>query len=345
MGLHAAQLMSDPTYLDQRLGHYHLIRSLGQSNFSEVYLGEHRHLHTPVAIKRLHARLIGEEAEDFLTRASELSRLRHPHIVPILDFGIKDEIAFLVMAYVPHGTLRQRYPRGARVPFELISTYLAQITAGLHYIHEQGLVHRDIKPHNILLGADGGMLLSDFGTAISSYSLYPGQLSLQDFEGTVLYAAPEQLQGMPRRSSDQYALGVMVYEWICGDWPFKGTFYEVVHQHLFIEPPPLQEKAIACPPNIAQVVMRALEKNPVNRFPSVKLFADEFAWAYKVAQAKRQLPYPTTSPQKPIAQLQEMQPSLSLPSTPPPLPVPVQTAQSPGPSKRQFQSPLPRTRL
>src|SRR6266480_1659947 len=214
MGLHTAHLMSDPTYLDQRLGHYHLIHSLGRSNFSEVYLGEDMHLRTPVAIKRLHARLIGEEAEDFLTRASELSRLRHPHIVPILDFGLEDGIAFLVMDYVPHGTLRQRYPRGTQVPFELILDYLAQITAGLDYIHEQGLVHRDIKPHNILLGADSELLLSDFGTAISSYSLYPGQVSLQDFEGTVLYAAPEQLQGMPRRSSDQYALGIMVYEWI-----------------------------------------------------------------------------------------------------------------------------------
>ncbi|HEY4033264.1 MAG TPA: serine/threonine-protein kinase [Ktedonobacteraceae bacterium] len=304
--------MNDCTDINQKLGHYHLIRSLGRGNFSEVYLGEHIHLRTPVAIKRLCAPLIGEEAEDFLTRTAELSRLRHPHIVPIFDFGIKDEIAFLVMAYTPNGTLRQRHPRGTRVPFELMPDYLAQITSGLDYLHEQGLVHRDIKPHNILLGVDGKVLLSDFGTAIGSYSLYPGQVALQDFEGTVLYAAPEQLQGMPRRNSDQYALGIMVYEWICGDWPFKGTFHEIVHHHLFIEPPPLQEKGVVCPPNIARVVMRALEKNPVKRFPSVKQFADEFAWAYKVAQAKRQLPYPTPSLQKQAAPQQEMQPSLFL---------------------------------
>jgi serine/threonine protein kinase len=333
-------VMNDCTGIDQQLGHYHLIRSLGRGNFSEVYLGEHIYSRTLVAVKRLCVPLIGEEAEDFLARAGELSRLRHSHIVPILDFGIKDEIAFLVMAYVPHGTFRQRYPKGTQVPFELIPGYLAQIAAGLQYFHEQGLVHRDIKPHNIMLGAEGEILLSDFGTASSSYSLCPGQVSLQDFEGTVLYAAPEQLQGMSRRSSDQYALGVMVYEWICGDWPFKGTFHEVVHHHLFIQPPPLQEKCVACPANVAQVVMRALEKDPVKRFPNVKVFADEFAWAYKVAQARRQLPYLTTFPQKQTTQanqVREVQPSLVLPLTPPLAP-----AQ---PTKRQFQSPLPRAQF
>jgi len=332
--------MNDCTDIDQKLGHYRLIRSLGEGNFSEVYLGEHIYSHTPVAIKLFHGPLIGEEAEEFLIRTAELSRLCHPHIVPILDFGIKDQIAFLVMAYIPHGTLRQRYPRGTRVPFELIFDYLPQIAAGLYYFHEQGLVHRDIKPHNIMLSADGKVLLSDLGTAISSSSLRPGQVSLQDFEGTVLYAAPEQLQGMPCRSSDQYALGVMVYEWICGDWPFKGTFHEVVHHHLFIKPPPLQEKCVACPTNIAQIVMRALEKDPVKRFSSVMQFADEFAWAYKVAQAKRQLPYSSLFSQKQATQLPGMQPSLFEPLTSPPL-VPVQ----PLPTKRQFRSPLPRTRL
>lgn len=329
--------MNDCIDIDRKLGHYCLIRSLGQGNFSEVYLGEHIYSHTPVAIKLLHSPLIGEEAEDFLTRTAKLSRLHHPHIVPILDFGIADKLAFLIMAYIPQGTLRQRYPRGMRIPFELISEYLAQISAGLQYFHQQGLVHRDIKSQNIMIGTDGKLLLSDLGTAIGSYSLRPGQVSLQDFEGTVLYAAPEQLQGMPRRSSDQYALGVMAYEWICGDWPFKGTFHEIIHQHLFIKPPPLQERDVACPTNIARVVMRALEKDPAQRFSSVKQFADEFAWAYKVAQAKRQLPYPSISSQKEATQLPDLQPSLLTPLTPSIVPV--------QPAKCQFRSPLPRTQL
>ena len=246
--------------------------------------------------------------------------------MPILDFGVDDGIAFLVMNYTPYGTLRQHHPKGTRVPLETVLGYVRQLSGALTYVHQQGLVHRDIKPHNMLLNEQGEVMLSDFGTAVGSYSLNPGRAHVQNFEGTVLYSAPEQLQGRSRRSSDQYALAIVVYEWLSGDWPFSGTFHETAHQHLFVPPPPFREKGLMLPANIEQVILRALEKSPDKRFPSIKLFADELEWAYKVAQAKGQVQLPTTPP--PV-QIEQSPPALETP-----LP---QMVQAP---KRQFKAPF-----
>jgi serine/threonine protein kinase len=313
--------------MDQHIGNYLLLHPLGQSDFSVVFLGEHRQRGTQVAIKLLHGHLLADEADVFLEKTAALSQLQHPHIMPIRDFGVEDGMAFIVMDYAAQGTLRHRHPRGTRVPLTTIPQYVESIAAALTYLNEQGLVHRDIKPHNLLIDAQGTILLSDFGAAISSYSLHPEQETLQDFEGTVLYAAPEQLQGRPCRASDQYALGVVVYEWICGNWPFNGTFHEVVHQHLFVTPPAFSTKGITCPANIERIVMRALEKEPEKRFSSVKLFADELIWACKVAQARGEVARPDITP-------------LALPMTPPSIPTIQVLTPKPKP-KRQFRSPLP----
>jgi serine/threonine protein kinase len=100
-----------------------------------------------------------------------------------------------------------------------------------------------------------------------------------DFEGTVVYAAPEQLQGQPQRSSDQYALAVVAYEWLTGEWPFKGAFNDIAHQHLFDLPPRLRRKGLDIPPGVERVILKALEKDPERRFENVKTFADELEWA------------------------------------------------------------------
>ncbi len=287
--------------IPQQLGDYSLLQQLGKSDFSEVYLAEHMQQHTQVAIKLLPG--IGDNAEEFLTRSAQLVQLRHPHVVPMLDFGAEDDCAFLVMDYIPGGTLRQRYPQGVRVPFETILPHVRQITAALQYVHERGLVHRDIKPQNILLSAEDTLLLSDFGTAVPSYTLDPSHT--YDFEGTVLYAAPEQLHGRPQRSSDQYALGAVLYEWISGVRLFSGTFHEIAHQHLFVTPPTLQTQGITCPSGIEQVIRRALEKEPQKRFSSVKIFAEELEWAWKVAQAKGQQMTYTTAIQSSLAHTED----------------------------------------
>ncbi|MDQ2884760.1 MAG: serine/threonine protein kinase [Chloroflexota bacterium] len=268
--------------LDQCIGSYRLIRLLGKSDYAEIYLGEHITTSAQAAIKVFDGR--GNDAAKFLAQADLLTHLRHPHILRVFDSGMAGDTPFLVMDYAPKGTLRQRYPKGTRLPLVTIMQYVRQIADALQYIHRHQLIHRDIKPHNMLLGPNGEVLLSDFGIAIVSQSFNPASPAFRDFEGTVLYAAPEQLQGKPRRSSDLYSFGVVVYEWLCGEWPFTGTFEEVVHQHLFIPPPFFSEKGVEIAPATEKVVRKVLAKEPDQRFPSAADFAHDLEQAYKKTQ-------------------------------------------------------------
>ncbi|GCE14436.1 serine/threonine protein kinase [Tengunoibacter tsumagoiensis] len=282
--------------LHSYIGNYRLLHLLGKSDFSAVYLGEQIDDQTQVAIKIVPGATDEQEVEKFLAQVSTFMQLQHPYIMPIRECGLDEQGAFLVMDYAAGGNLRQRHPRGDRVQLEIILSYVKQLTAALQFIHDEGFVHRDIKPHNMLLSANGTVLLSDFGAAVTSVTLDPSHT--YDFEGTVLYTAPEQLHGRPRRRTDQYALAVVIYEWLSGERLFTGTFHEIAHQHLFITPPSFQERGIPYPANIEQVIQRALQKDPDKRFASVKLFAEELEWSYKVAQARGTLPAPSEKPQE-----------------------------------------------
>src|SRR5215813_6368123 len=130
----------------QHLGHYRLLRLLGRGGFANVYLGEHVYLKSQAAVKILHMMLKDEDRAVFLQEAQTLVRLSHPHIVRVLDFAVEDGTPFLVMEYAPHGTLRQRHPRGTRLPLDVIIPYVQQVASALQYTHDQGLIHRDVKP-------------------------------------------------------------------------------------------------------------------------------------------------------------------------------------------------------
>ncbi len=255
----------------QNIGGYRVLRLLGQGNSSEVFLGERSGSYHPVAIKLLHAWTAERDIQRFLTQAAMLSKLDHPNIIHLYDFGLADDdVPYLVMSYLPCGTLRQRYPRGTRLPLGEIVRYVRQIADALDYVHEHQIVHRDVKPQNMLLTNANEIILNDFGTATVSYSLVPNVL---DFEGTVLYAAPEQLEGRSLRGSDQYALAVMVYELLSGSWPFVGTFEEVVRQHLFEPPPTLSSRGIVASHLVEEALQRALAKEPERRYPGILDFA------------------------------------------------------------------------
>ena len=154
-----------PNRVGQQLGNYRLIRLLGRGGFAEVYLGEHIRLNTMAAIKVLQTQLEDTDANSFLIEAKTIAQLEHPHIIRILDFDIEEGIPFLVMSYAPNGTLRQRYPRGTRLPLPTVVSYIKQVADALQYAHDAKLIHRDIKPENMLLGKRDEVLLSDFGIA------------------------------------------------------------------------------------------------------------------------------------------------------------------------------------
>jgi predicted ATPase/class 3 adenylate cyclase/DNA-binding CsgD family transcriptional regulator len=266
-------------YVGQQLGNYRLIRLLGKGSFAEVYLGEHIHLSTQAAIKVLHTQLTSDDVDKFRNEARIIARLVHPHIVRILEFGVEGKTPFLVMDYAPHGTLRQRHPKGTGLPLDTIVSYVKQIANALQYAHDKKLIHRDIKQENMLLVRLNEVLLSDFGLALITQSSYSQQV--QDSAGTIAYMAPEQIQGHPCPASDQYALGVVVYEWLSGDRPFHGSTLEIATQHL-LAPPPLQEKVPTIPSAVERVVLRALAKDPKLRFAQVQSFAlalEEASWA------------------------------------------------------------------
>ena len=216
----------------QQVGNYRLVRQLGQGAFADVYLGEHRYLKSYAALKVLRVSLSDEDVQRFLTEAQTLVRLRHPHIVRVLEYAVDRGTPVLVMDYAPGGTLRQRHPRGSVLSLAVVVSYVKQIAAALQYAHDRYLIHRDIKPENMLLGQDQTILLSDFGIALVAQS--SRYQSAQDMAGTMAYMAPEQIQGKPRPASDQYSLGIVVYEWLSGERPFHGSLTEMVGQHLAV---------------------------------------------------------------------------------------------------------------
>jgi serine/threonine protein kinase len=255
----------------QQLGNYRLLRLLGRGAFAEVYLSVQRDTGTQVAVKVLDDQLPAADIARFRNEGRVIAALDHPHIVRLLELDAQDNVPFLVMEYAPHGTLRDRHPQGTQVPLVLVVQYVRQIADALQYAHDRSWVHRDLKPENVLLGAQDEVLLSDFGVALLVQ--HTSTLSKKEVAGTAAYMAPEQIESKPRPASDQYALGVMVYEWLAGERPFEGTPLELYGKHLYATPPPLSEKVPTISPAVEEVVLTALAKDPRQRFASVAAFA------------------------------------------------------------------------
>ncbi len=263
--------------IGQTFGNYRLIALLGSGGFAEVYLGEHTRLGMQAAVKILHAHLAGEEAAHFQEEARTIAGLIHPHIIRVLDFDVQENMPFLVLDYAPNGSLRQRHKKGEQVPLGLVASYVTQVAEALQYAHDRKRIHRDVKPENMLVGRQGEILLSDFG--ISSIAHSTSSMRTEAPLGTLAYMAPEQIEGHARPASDQYALAVTVYQWLCGTMPFHGSSAEIIGQQLGRMPSPMHSLLSDIPREVEDVVMTALAKEPRERFPSIQAFATALARA------------------------------------------------------------------
>ncbi|MCL4237735.1 MAG: serine/threonine protein kinase [Anaerolineae bacterium] len=257
------------------VGPYELVDRLGTGGMAGVYLarlpGDGQ---AALAIKVLALRSTDRAAQRqrFLREAQMTSRLRHPHILPVYDYGESSGKLYLVMKLIHGGTLAERIARGPLEPGE-VAAILTQVAGALDYAHARGVIHRDIKPQNILFDAGGDAYLSDFGIAQPGDSA--GAEEAPGFTGTVAYASPEQCRGEELTpTSDLYTLGVVVYEMLTGTLPFQGsTPLAVMRQHLTGPVPDPRAANPALPPGVTAVLDKALAKRPSARYRSAASFS------------------------------------------------------------------------
>ena len=265
----------------RKLGKYEIVQLLGQGGMATVYKGRQPDIDRFVAIKVLppHPGQNAQFIERFRLEARTIARLQHPHILPVFDYGDEDGILYLVMPYLDGGALSDRIRRGP-LASEEIDRLLEQIAGALDYAHRQGIIHRDIKPDNVLLDREGHALLADFGIVklIESAPLGSTLTATGGLVGTPAYMSPEQAQGSPLdHRSDIYSLGVVVYEMLTGRQPFTAdTPMQVVFKHITEPIPKLRETMPELQPELDDVMRRVLAKDPTNRYMTAQAFADDF---------------------------------------------------------------------
>lgn len=278
-------------FLNQQLGNYRLVHLIGEGGFAKVYLGVNIYVPTlKGAIKVLRETLSDtHEQNSFRMEAEKLASLHHPNIVRLLEYGVHNNIPYMVMEYAPEGNLADRYPNGIKVPLTTVVTYVQQIASALQFAHDKKMIHRDVKPQNLLLNRDGDVLLNDFGIAVIAHNTWSQKI--EDLAGTFAYTAPEQIEGKPQFASDQYSLGVIAYQWLTGKLPFQGSHVMLIEQQLLGRPAPLHIALPSISPEVENVVLKALAKDPEQRFLSVKEFANALTNAASRTQVQSPVLY------------------------------------------------------
>jgi len=259
-------------------GRYVLEELVGAGGMSSVYRAHDQLLERDVALKILHSTYKEDEeaVERFRREARAVARLSHPNVVTVIDRGEEDGHQFIVFEYVDGATLKDHLAERGPLPPEEALAIAIDVGEALAYAHGHGIVHRDVKPQNVILNGDGAAKVSDFGIA-RSVDVEKDVTQTGTVIGTGDYIAPEQASGRPVvPASDVYGLGCVLFELLTGSPPFSGSgFVDVAMQHIHAPPPALLERRPDVPPRIAAAVERALAKDPEDRFPSMDAFVAE----------------------------------------------------------------------
>ena len=267
-----------PNLIGQSLGRYHILEQLGEGGMATVYKAYDTRLERDVAVKIIRTdqfapAMLERILKRFEREAKALARLTHPNIVSVIDYGEHDGAPYLVMPYLPGGTLKQRL--GKPMPWQEAVRILLPIAQALEYAHEENIVHRDIKPSNILLTQKGQPMLSDFGIAKILESGETATLTGTGVGvGTPEYMAPEQWTGQAGPQSDLYSLGVVLYELVTGRKPYTADTPAAILLKQATEPLPRPGQFVrSLPDTVEKALLKALAKKPEDRFPEMAALA------------------------------------------------------------------------
>ena len=280
----------------EMLGRYRLDAVLGRGGMAEVFRAVDTKLGRPVAVKVIHSEHLAEPSfvERFLREARLVASLEHPNILPVYDFGEDGGRPFLVLPLLGGGTLRDRIAEGP-VPIGKAAVWIGQLAGALDAAHEAGVLHRDVKPANVLLGKEERLFLADFGIA-KMLEGASGLTATGIVMGTPLYMAPEQAQGKAATpATDRYALAVVAYEMLAGHPPFQGESpLALMHQHVTAPAPALSTRSRGLPAGLDAVFARALAKEPAERHATSSEFAAAVAAFAPTGPTARKAPTPVS---------------------------------------------------
>ncbi|WP_322793635.1 protein kinase domain-containing protein [Bellilinea sp.] len=267
---------------------YQLLQTIGTGGMAVVYLGRDTMLERPVAIKILREDYSKNEAfrERFRLEAKAAANLSHPNIVTVHDFGFDSDRLYLVMEYLPGTDLKTILRERTRLPIQEAVNIIVQAAAGIGYAHRAGLIHCDVKPHNILVTPDQRIKVTDFGIARAMASIHPEERS-DVVWGSPLYFSPEQAAGEPPSpASDVYSLGIVLYEMVTGRLPFQSNDpVELARMHREVLPPHPRRFNPEIPPTLEQIILKVLSKEPAARYRTADQFARVLSTFLETQQA------------------------------------------------------------